>query len=49
MVPLMVETIYKRLAAADASIPKQMVANAVFGGRLHTIFHRRRASRSVLY
>lgn len=38
MVPLMVETIYKRLAAADASIPKQMVANAVFGGRLHTIF-----------
>ncbi|EET59992.1 AMP-binding enzyme [Marvinbryantia formatexigens DSM 14469] len=38
MVPLMVETIYKRLAGADASIPKQMVAKAVFGGRLHTIF-----------
>ena len=38
MVPLMVETIYKKLAGADASIPKTMVAGAVFGGRLHTIF-----------
>lgn len=38
MVPLMVETIYKKLAGADPSIPKQMVANAVFGGRLRIIF-----------
>lgn len=38
MVPLMVETIYKKLAGADSSIPKQMVANAVFGGHLRIIF-----------
>lgn len=38
MVPLMVETIYKRLASADPAIPKQILAEKVFGGKLHTIF-----------
>lgn len=38
MVPLMIETIYKRLAAADAAIPKNLIADNVFGGNLKTIF-----------
>ena len=38
MVPLMIETIYKRLSAVDESIPKAAVAQQVFGGRLRIIF-----------
>ena len=38
MVPMMIETIYKRLAASDPAIPKQVLAEKVFGGKLHTIF-----------
>lgn len=38
MVPMMVETIYKRLAAADPAIPKQALAANVFGGNLKIIF-----------
>ena len=49
MVPMMIETIYKRLAAADPEIPKAVLAEKVFGGKLQTIFYRRGASGSVLY
>lgn len=38
MVPMMIETIYKRLAAADPSIPKKALADLVFGGNLKIIF-----------
>lgn len=38
MVPMMIEMIYKRLAAADASIPKNILAEKVFGGNLKIIF-----------
>ncbi|MBR1742982.1 MAG: AMP-binding protein [Lachnospiraceae bacterium] len=38
MVPLMIETIYKRLSGADPQIPKSVLAENVFGGNLHTIF-----------
>lgn len=38
MVPMMIETIYKRLAAADPSIPKTVLAEKVFGGKLRIIF-----------
>lgn len=38
MVPLMIETIDKRLASVDASIPKKAVADQVFGGNLKVIF-----------
>lgn len=38
MVPMMVETIYKRLAAADPAIPKKVLADTVFGGKLSIIF-----------
>ena len=38
MVPLMIETIYKRLAAVDESIPAAAVAANVFGGNLKIIF-----------
>lgn len=38
MVPLMIETIYKRLAAADPSIPKNILAAKVFGKNLKIIF-----------
>ena len=38
MVPMMIETIYKRLAAADPQIPKEVLAEKVFGGKLQTIF-----------
>ena len=37
MVPLMVETIYKRLSAAGPLIPKKMVAAKAFGGNLRII------------
>ncbi len=37
MVPMMIETIYKRLAAADPEIPKAVLAEKVFGGKLQTI------------
>jgi long-chain acyl-CoA synthetase len=38
MVPMMVETIYKRLAVADPAIPKKALADQVFGGNLKIIF-----------
>lgn len=38
MVPMMIETIYKRLSAADPAIPKQALAANVFGGNLKIIF-----------
>ena len=38
MVPLMIETIYKKLAMADPSIPAKVLAENVFGGRLRIIF-----------
>lgn len=38
MVPLMVETIYKKLASADPAIPKKVLAEKVFGGNLEIIF-----------
>ena len=38
MVPLMIETIYKKLSAADPAIPKQALAANVFGGNLKIIF-----------
>ena len=38
MVPMMLETLYKKLSMADASAPKQAVAQAVFGANLKTIF-----------
>ena len=38
MVPMMIETIYKRLAAADPEIPEAVLAEKVFGGKLQTIF-----------
>lgn len=37
MVPLMVETIYKRLSAVNPLIPKKMAAAKAFGGRLRII------------
>ncbi len=38
MVPLMVETIYKKLSSVDPSLPKAAVAANVFGGNLKIIF-----------
>ena len=38
MVPLMLETIYKKLAAVDPSVPKEIVKEQVFGPNLKTIF-----------
>ena len=38
MVPMMIETIYKRLASVDPAIPKKAVADNVFGGNLKIIF-----------
>ncbi len=38
MVPLMIETIYKRLSAAGPLIPKKILASKVFGGNLKIIF-----------
>lgn len=38
MVPMMIETIYKKLASADPAIPKNALADNVFGGNLKIIF-----------
>ncbi len=38
MVPLMIESIYKKLAASSPMIPKKIVAAKAFGGRLRIIF-----------
>ena len=38
MVPLMIETIYKKLSVADPSIPAEVLAAQVFGGNLKIIF-----------
>lgn len=38
MVPMMIETIYKRLASANPAIPKKLLAEKVFGGKLRIIF-----------
>lgn len=38
MVPLMLETIYKKLSAAGPLIPKKILAAKVFGGNLKIIF-----------
>ncbi len=38
MVPLMIETIYKKIASADKSIPTKVIADTVFGGNLDIIF-----------
>ncbi|MCM1468165.1 MAG: AMP-binding protein [Alistipes sp.] len=38
MVPLMLETIYKKLSAAGPLIPKKVIAAKVFGGNLKIIF-----------
>lgn len=38
MVPMMIETIYKRLASAGPAIPKNLLAEKVFGGKLRLIF-----------
>ena len=38
MVPLMLETIYKKLSAAGPLIPKKLLAAKVFGGNLKIIF-----------
>lgn len=37
MVPLVIESIYKKLRDADPAIPKEVLAKEVFGGKLHTI------------
>ena len=39
MVPMMIETIYNRLAAADPSIPKAVLAETVFGGKSDSYTH----------
>ena len=38
MVPMMIETIYKKLASADPGIPPKALADNVFGGNLRIIF-----------
>ncbi len=38
MVPLMIETIYKKLSSIDPLTPKEVVAENVFGGNLKIIF-----------
>lgn len=37
MVPLVIESIYKKLRDVDPSVPKELVAKEVFGGKLKTI------------
>lgn len=37
MVPLVIESIYKKLRDVDPAIPKELVAGEVFGGKLKTI------------
>lgn len=38
MVPMMIETIYKRLQSSAKLLPKKLVAAKVFGGNLTTVF-----------
>ena len=38
LVPLIIETIYQQLRDVDPSVPKEMAAQAVFGGNLKIIF-----------
>jgi long-chain acyl-CoA synthetase len=38
MVPMMIETIYKKMSAANPLIPKKLLAAQVFGGNLKIIF-----------
>ena len=38
MVPMMVETIYKKLESASKLLPKKLVAQKAFGGNLKTVF-----------
>ena len=38
MVPLMIETIYKRIRAAGPDTPPEVIAQKVFGGKLKTVF-----------
>lgn len=38
MVPLMIETIYKKLASAAPAVPKEVLGKKVFGENLKTIF-----------
>ncbi len=38
MVPLMIETIYKRIRAAGPEAPAEVIAEKVFGGKLKTVF-----------
>ncbi|MBO6137972.1 MAG: AMP-binding protein [Lachnospiraceae bacterium] len=38
MVPLMIETIYKRIRASGEGTPPEVIAEKVFGGKLKTIF-----------
>ncbi len=38
MVPMMIETIYKRLSGSAKLLPKKLVAAKVFGGNLTTVF-----------
>ena len=38
MVPMMIETIYKKLSVADPAIPKKILADQVFGGNLEILF-----------
>ncbi len=38
MVPLMIETIYKKLASSGQSLPPEALAQSVFGGNLKIIF-----------
>ena len=38
LVPLIIETVYQQLRDADPNIPKPMVAQAAFGGKLKIIF-----------
>lgn len=38
LVPLIIETVYQQIRDADPNIPKPMVAQAIFGGKLKIIF-----------
>lgn len=37
MVPMMIESLYRKLQEADSALPKELVAAAAFGGKLKTI------------
>ena len=49
MVPMMIETIYKRLSAADPSIPKTGAGRKGIRRKPAHYFYRRRTSGSILY